>query len=408
MYTIQAKNAVEQSIVLSGWMQQKTDTAVLCEQKAYADIAVACSLTRRLRAHFYLVDGLTVGIDAMRSMKRAGVIRAVIIGGEDSIRLQVENHLKQAFKTVRLAGKDAADTARKAAEWLHERQPISEVWVERSNDPLQRLIAGAKAARTGCALLLGEGEEEEELMRTKGWSVRDRSREVLSANTVVIADADLLNYPASAVFAAVKNAEIVDPRTEGRGTVYRMGTNTSVMLDPGHGKGVNRYAIRGASEGEVMFDYSRILGKKLEAAGWRVGYTRTNVWENPSLAARGRMAAGYDLLLSLHSNAMPGNQPKVRGTEVFDSLQSPHPILGGALSQAIAEVFAHANRGVKYRRQDDGRDWYGILRDSRATHSFLIEHGFHTNPLDAAIMMDRQPEIADRTVRVLEQWKMSK
>lgn len=400
MYHIMAKEPISHSITLSGWMQAEARTAVLCEKGAVADIAVAAAVTRRLRAVFYLTDRERLLPGVLASMKVAGVRNVVIVGGERTVSGNVEKALAKEFAVLRIAGNSRFETAREAVRFLKRTTDLSQIVVVRITVQAEQLKLGAMAARLGAAILWEE-EKSEAFLREEGLSRVSAVSASPPLNAVVISDTLLLRCPAAAVFAGVKNAQILEMVPSNAGTVYRMTAPVSILLDPGHAKGINAYVIRNATEGEVMFRYAQVLGEKLRAAGWQVGYTRKRAEENPSLTARGRMGLGYDLLLSLHSNAMPGQQPNVRGTEVFDSVRAPNPKLAGALSHAIATVFDHPNRGVKYRRQEDGRDWYGILRESRAAHSFLIEHGFHTNPVDAAIMMDKQEPIADRTVEVL-------
>ena len=81
-----------------------------------------------------------------------------------------------------------------------------------------------------------------------------------------------------------------------------------ICLDAGHGAWDNRSpAVERYYEGNRMFEYQRFLKKALEAYGIEVLCTRSSVQDDPSLFERGTMAKGYDLFLSLHSNAVGGN-----------------------------------------------------------------------------------------------------
>src|SRR5699024_7369738 len=86
-----------------------------------------------------------------------------------------------------------------------------------------------------------------------------------------------------------------NPSTEGK---------IKIMLDPGHGAGSkhNRGFI-GGNEGDSNWAYHLILKEELERRGFIVGTTRPRKTDDPSLAARGQAGRGYDLLLSLHTNA---------------------------------------------------------------------------------------------------------
>lgn len=174
-----------------------------------------------------------------------------------------------------------------------------------------------------------------------------------------------------------------------------------IMLDPGHGQGsgFNRGSIIG-NEGDNNYAYYLVLRKELESYGFLVGTTRKSISENPGLSQRGKMAKGYDLFISLHSNA--GNRT-VRGTEIWNGVARPFPGADG-LCKEISNVFGHRNRGVKKRTLNNGRDWYGVLRSNRAKFGMLIEHGFHTNNEDCKIYVTKREEIARATSNYLARY----
>ena len=178
-----------------------------------------------------------------------------------------------------------------------------------------------------------------------------------------------------------------------------------IMLDPGHGYGreYNRGSLIG-NEGDNNWAYSLVLKKALEARGFVVGLTRSEK-SDPSLEARGRAAAGYDLLISVHSNAAGAD---VRGTEIWNDVNDGFSGASG-LCAAIARAFGHRNRGVKLRRNDSGGNWYGVLRANRAKAGMLIEHGFHTNRLDCSYYVNHREELANVTADYLaEYYKLKK
>ena len=168
-----------------------------------------------------------------------------------------------------------------------------------------------------------------------------------------------------------------------------------IILDAGHGQGSahNRGSVIG-NEGDNNYAFSLVLKKELEKYGIQVGLTRPNPAQDPSLNARGAMAAGYDMFISLHSNAATAS---VRGTEIYNSVQRPAPSsLVNALVADISKFFGHANRGVKTRKWNNG-DYYGVLRSNLAKVGFLIEYGFHTNRQDAEIYVSKRQELAEIT-----------
>jgi N-acetylmuramoyl-L-alanine amidase len=106
------------------------------------------------------------------------------------------------------------------------------------------------------------------------------------------------------------------------------------------------------------------------------------------------------LFLSLHSNA-PGSATSaeayhaVRGSEVYYSLadEARNAEIARALNAAVVSTMNTVDRGVKTRSYPDQPtvNYYGVLRHSAAygcSTAFIIEHGFHTNPQDAAFLAD--------------------
>ena len=150
-----------------------------------------------------------------------------------------------------------------------------------------------------------------------------------------------------------------------------------IMLDPGHYEGYNRF--NGGSEGTNNWEVCMDLKKELERFGLQVGITKNSVGANPSLEARGRAGQGYDLLLSIHSNAGGGS-----GVEVFDDTNPKYSNkkLADAICKAIATSLNLPNRGVKYRKNNSGSNYYGVLRNQYAKSGMIVELFFHDNQKD--------------------------
>ena len=79
-----------------------------------------------------------------------------------------------------------------------------------------------------------------------------------------------------------------------------------ILLDPGHyGSYYNQSpAVPEYYESNFTWKFHLLLKAELERKGAFVGTTRANKDDNPGLVARGMMAKGYDVLVSLHSNAV--------------------------------------------------------------------------------------------------------
>lgn len=180
-----------------------------------------------------------------------------------------------------------------------------------------------------------------------------------------------------------------------------------IMLDPGHGSGrahnrgfVNIAGFNYCNEGDCNFYYAtKFLKPALERAGIEVGITRRD--GDPTdipLVTRGRMAKGYDLLISLHSNACGG-----AGVEIWDSTNPKESIkpLCDRLCMAISQAIGTNNRGTKYRKTASGSNYYGILRNGLAKHNFIIEHAFHDNYQDCYKYVNSLDKIAKATTDVI-------
>ena len=190
----------------------------------------------------------------------------------------------------------------------------------------------------------------------------------------------------------------------------------TIVLDPGHGQYGNAYiTYPGFYEGTQMFKLGNMLKKKLEASGFNVIITRQKVSDDPSLENRGKTAGKNkaDLFISLHSNAPAQNAVNdyIRGVCVFYSIQDRvnNKKFAATLSAAVASVMGTSDRGAMERIGSGNLDWYGVLRSASGSGcktAFLIEHGFHTSPSDAKMLVTDAglSKIADADAKVICDW----
>lgn len=183
-----------------------------------------------------------------------------------------------------------------------------------------------------------------------------------------------------------------------------------ILLDPGHGAGPshnrgfkNIPGFNYCNEGDCNYIYSLKLKQALEKYGFIVATTRANRFENPNLATRGRMGKGYDLLISLHSNAANG---QATGVEIYDSTNPKEnsKTLTDKLCKVIAATLGTNNRGTKYRKNSHGSNFYGILRYGSAKRNFIIEHVFHDNYADCKKYVDNLDSLAKATAQTLAEF----
>lgn len=162
-------------------------------------------------------------------------------------------------------------------------------------------------------------------------------------------------------------------------------------MDAGHGASrgcpFTGAHANGLIEDDLALDFVKRIGHHLRLAGYETVIIRPDA-SLVALATRGRKAisAHCDLFISVHLNAGP---PGARGAEAYVAE-------GDERSRRIAERLLEAihrrglqNRGVKW----DSQSQYHKLRVLRDTYrhmpAVLLEIGFLTNVLDAAMLTSR-------------------
>lgn len=187
-----------------------------------------------------------------------------------------------------------------------------------------------------------------------------------------------------------------------------------VVLDPGHGQNVNDYfgiTTGKYYEGNQMFKLAYYLAPKLEANGISVIVTRKVVTDNPDLTVRGRTAGinKADMFISLHSDAIGSYlSDRAKGVSCYYSIQDKerNKKFATMLTDALSKLMNTSNRGALTRIGNGGTDYYGVIRSSAASGckcAFLCEHGFHTNPHDAGLLIQDSwlEKIAETECRVI-------
>ena len=170
-----------------------------------------------------------------------------------------------------------------------------------------------------------------------------------------------------------------------------------VVLDPGHG-GTETGAVGedGLLEKDLNLDVAIRVAALLEAEGVAVLLTRTDDIRL-TLASRAEIARSVDAmaLVSIHHNADPDGPSEAPGTEVWYQIDDPESRrLSGlvyeesfaALEPFAVDWVADDDAGVKYRLNQRGTDYYGILRESAGIPAALAELAFLSNPAEEALL----------------------
>lgn len=179
-----------------------------------------------------------------------------------------------------------------------------------------------------------------------------------------------------------------------------------IVLDPGHG-GVDGGAtgFRGLLEKQLTLDVARRVRARLAVAGLKVEMTREDD-RLVELDARAAFAAarGASLLVSIHFNA--ATETESRGVETYvlpaagfpptaagrsgissryaatpgNAFDAANAALGFQLQRNMVRAAGTMDRGLKRAR-------FLVLRDAPCPAA-LVECGFLTNPVDAALIAD--------------------
>lgn len=168
-----------------------------------------------------------------------------------------------------------------------------------------------------------------------------------------------------------------------------------IMLDAGHtGKYWNKGAVAGYYESAIMWKLHNYLAEELENRGFAVGKTRKSIDTDMDVVARGKMAKGNDLFLSLHSNSC--DDPNVRRVvciyQTEDSAgtwDTTSKAISDKLAATVADVMSvtwkNYSKLSANDRNGDGKkndNYYGVLHGARLRKvpGIIVEHSFHSNP----------------------------
>jgi N-acetylmuramoyl-L-alanine amidase len=172
-----------------------------------------------------------------------------------------------------------------------------------------------------------------------------------------------------------------------------------VVLDPGHGGDEpGATGPGGLTEKELNLAVVDRTVAALHAAGIDAAVTRTSDYRI-TLGSRVAIAAALRprVFVSVHHNAEPDGPREGPGTETYYQVRSTdskrlagllYEEVVGALAAFPASWVADTDAGAKYRTNDAGGDYYGILRRSAEVGvvASLAELAFITNPSEETLL----------------------
>jgi N-acetylmuramoyl-L-alanine amidase len=171
----------------------------------------------------------------------------------------------------------------------------------------------------------------------------------------------------------------------------------TVILDPGHG-GDETGAVgpNGLRESVLNLAVSQQAKAALQAAGVSVLLTRPGddrvVLSTRSQLVRKLRPAAF---VSVHHNSSPDGPRDKPGSETYYQFHSlPSTRLAGLVYEEVFQALSayqlpwvgQVDAGAKYRLNDQGGDYYHMLRETAGVPSALAELAFLSNPPEADLL----------------------
>lgn len=229
--------------------------------------------------------------------------------------------------------------------------------------------------------------------------------------SLVGSDAPVVIAPSGVVVPVVGRAadgvEVLTPCENRVGLQWGVPVrDVSVVVDAGHGGSESgATGPNGLREKALNLTVANITIGALKAAGvsalpTRVGDYRMTLEARASVAKALRPRA----FVSIHHNGAPDGPSSKPGTETYYQVASPTSaeskrLAGLIYEEVVAALSAfpttwHADNdaGAKYRRNEDGDDYYGVLRRTKGVTAVLAELAFLSSSPGEAETLAR-PEV---------------
>lgn len=400
-------NRFETSIEIAKQVKKfkSQNKAILTNRDSFADALSAGAYSAQNSIPMFYTTKNKLEAKTKKYIKDSGVKEILVVGGAAVVSNNVVKELTSMGVNVkRIEGSNRYDTSIKFAQTYYNNP--STVVMASGMDFADALAGGVFAASKNASMVLAS---------EKLSSAANRYVTASGVSSIYILGGE--KAVSGSIFSALSSSETTTPQpapapvpqpkpqptpkpnpsTEGK---------IKIMLDPGHGAGSkhNRGFI-GGNEGDSNWAYHLILKEELERRGFIVGTTRPRKTDDPSLAARGQAGRGYDLLLSLHTNAT-GTKNLASGAEIYDDVNPRYSnkTLALKLGNAIARSQGIRMRGVFYRKLDNSTNWYGVLRNNEAKNGFLVEHCFHDNPTEIRNYVRNYRKVAVASANALAEY----
>lgn len=440
---ISGKNVIDTSLNIA----EKThnlnsyDQIILTSQNNFADALSASAYSAKMKAPIIFTDGQNLETELSQFVLNKDIKDIIVVGGPNSISDRLVDSLRtNNIGVQRIFGATRYETSENFAKNFY---PWSSSYVIASGEVWpDAVVGGILAKKYEAPIILSQKDKNpayvKALLRS---NLKDSVFVLGGVNTVsekVIKEIEKIASERTQKEQKIVTNEqtnVIPDYQRYKERQERLLANRKpgpirIFLDQGHGWNYNPGVVNGYYEGVAMYWYGLMLRNELRTYGFEVETIRNDLDKEreecikkglPStngdpVALRGPKSAGYDLLVSLHTNA---NNSGVSGTEVYDSCQSPTYDLASALSSTVANHFGHQNRGVRYRYDSEVYEWvvknriakdadrftdyYGVLRTAETPRAMMIEHGYHTNWSDCSKLMDKvfKEEMAKKVAKTI-------
>jgi len=186
----------------------------------------------------------------------------------------------------------------------------------------------------------------------------------------------------------------------GAEAVLRDGTPVApvrVVIDPGHGGGeTGTVSPTGLWESALNLDIALRLEQVLLNQGMSVELTRRTD-QQVTLAARGELTRSLtpEAMVSVHHNGGHLGASPTPGTLVFHQVDSPSSRrLGGLVNERLTAALLPLGLdwvvgtppGVLAVRNEEGSDYYGVLRNTEGVPAVIVEALYLSGPDEAAAL----------------------
>ena len=165
-----------------------------------------------------------------------------------------------------------------------------------------------------------------------------------------------------------------------------------VRVDPGHyGRCINQSPVdKTYYESATVWVLGNYVAEELRKLGVQADLSRNSIDQEVPLVTRGTDSKGYDLFVSIHTNATGNSQGSdaANWPVCYVQVSGASTEIGNRIGKALMPLF-NANKWECYSvKNANGQDWYGVLRGAASvgTPGLIVEHGFHTCPANVALL----------------------